>query len=141
MPDAANYSTQERMRDGRAFEIRALKPGDEANMLAAVGHIGTQSLRRRFLGAKRGFSAKERAFFLNVDFVNHVALVAVVKEGDHTKIAAGGRYVVDQPGTAEIAFTVVDSYQAQGIGTALLRHLVTLGRQGGVKEFTAEVLP
>jgi GNAT superfamily N-acetyltransferase len=110
-------------------------------MLAAVERIGAQSLYRRFMGAKRGFSDKERAFFLNVDFVNHVALVAELKEADHASIVAGGRYVVGKPGTAEIAFTVVDGYQGQGIGAALLRHLAGLARQAGLKEFTAEVLP
>ena len=138
--DAAAYTAEERLRDGRAFEIRALKPSDEAGMLAAVDRIGTQSLYRRFMGAKRGFSDKERAFFLNVDFVNHVALVAVIKESDRVSIVAGGRYIVEKPGTAEVAFAVVDDYQGHGIGAVLLRHLAVLARQAGLKEFTAEVL-
>ena len=33
-------------------------------------------------------------YFLNVDFINHVALVAVVKEEDHASIVAGGRYII-----------------------------------------------
>ena len=110
-------------------------------MLAAVERIGTRSLYRRFMGARHGFSDKERAFFMNVDFVNHVALVAAVKEGDRVSIVAGCRYVVEKPGTAEIAFAVVDDYQGQGIGGSLLRHLAALARRAGLKEFTAEVLP
>ena len=141
MFNAATYSGTDRLRDGRTLEVRALKPSDEADMLAAVGRIGAQSLYRRFMGAKRGFSDKERAFFLNVDFVNHVALVAVVKEGDRATIVAGGRYIDERPGTAEIAFAVVDDYQGQGIGAVLLRHLAALAREAGLKEFTAEVLP
>jgi GNAT superfamily N-acetyltransferase len=141
MPDAASYSATDQMRDGRVIEIRALKPTDEADMVAAVERIGAQSLYRRFMGAKRGFSDKERAFFLNVDFVNHVALVAVVKEQDRASIIAGGRFIVEKPGTAEVAFAVVDDYQGQGIGASLLRHLAILARQIGLKEFTAEVLP
>jgi len=92
------------------------------------------------MGAKRGFSDKERAFFLNVDFINHVALVAVVTEGDRASIVAGGRYIAEKPGTAEIAFVVIDGYQGQGIGAILLRHLAAIARQAGLKEFTAEVL-
>jgi GNAT superfamily N-acetyltransferase len=38
-------------------------------------------------------------------------------------IAGGAHYVVIKPGRAEVAFAVVDQFQGQGIGSALLRHL------------------
>lgn len=141
MLEAAKYSAMERLRDGRTVEIRALTPEDKPGLLTAIDHTSSQSMYRRFFGAKREFSEKERAFFLNVDFVNHVALVAVVEEVGSAGIVAGGRYIVQRPGTAEIAFVVIDDYQGQGIGAALLRHLAILARDAGLKEFTAEVLP
>jgi len=82
-----------------------------------------QSLQRRFFGVKRGFSEKEIAFFMNIDFSNHVALVALADEDGRPVIIGGGRYIVVEPGRAEIAFVVIDSYQGQGIGTLLMRHL------------------
>ena len=141
MLEAAKYSAIDRLRDGRMVEIRALTPEDKPGLLAAIDRTSSQSMYRRFFGAKREFSEKERAFFLDVDFVSHVALVAVVEEGGRADIVAGGRYIVQQPGTAEIAFVVIDDYQGQGIGAALLRHLAVLARDAGLKEFTAEVLP
>jgi len=141
MLDAARYFAAEATRDGRKLEIRALRPQDKDDMRAAVDRASAQSLYRRFFGAKRSFSDKEVAFFVNVDFLKHVALVAVVEEGDQAAIVAGGPYIVQQSGAAEIAFIVIDDYQKQGIGAALLRHLAILGRCAGVKEFTAEVLP
>jgi GNAT superfamily N-acetyltransferase len=141
MTEAAKYSAVERLRDGREIEIRALRPADEGDMLAAVDRTSAQSLYRRFFGAKRHFSESEKSFFLNVDFVNHVALVAVVKERSLSVIVGGGRYIVVRPGTAELAFVVVDEYQGQGIGAALMRHLTVLARDGGIKELVAEVLP
>ena len=113
MSGAADYSAVEHLRDGRPIEIRALRPDDRAEMLAAVGRTSTQSLRRRFFAPKKGFSEQELAFFLNIDFENR----------------------------AEIAFVVVDTYQGQGIGTILMRHLAVLARDGGLKELIAEVLP
>jgi GNAT superfamily N-acetyltransferase len=110
-------------------------------MLAAVGRTGTQSLYRRFFGAKRHFSESEKSFFLNIDFVNHVALVAVANEGGQRFIVDGGRYIVVRPGTAELAFAVIDGYQGLGIGAALMRHLTLLARAGGIRELIAEALP
>jgi RimJ/RimL family protein N-acetyltransferase len=141
MSDAEKYRVIEELRDGHRIEIRALRPGDRADMLAAVGRISAQSLYRRFFGSKRDFSEKEKAYYLDVDFINHVALVATVEEGGRTDIVGGARYVVVKPGTAEVAFAVVDEFQGKGIGTTLMRHLTFLARNAGLKEIIAEVLP
>jgi len=137
----AIYSARETLRDGRPIEIRALKPDDEADMLVAIDRTAAESRRRRFFVSKRGFSEQEKAFFLNVDFVNHVALVATIDEGGRRTIIGGGRYVVTGPGKAEVAFVVIDAYQGQGIGAMLTRHLASLARAAGLNELAADVLP
>ena len=141
MAGLADYSAVERLRNGRPVEIRALRPEDKSEMLAAVGRTSAQSLRRRFFVPKKGFSEQEIAFFLNIDFANHVALVVELEEDGHPVIAGSGRYIVVRPGQAEIAFMVVDAYQGQGIGTILMRHLAALARGAGLNELIAEVLP
>ena len=141
MVEAANYSACETLRDGRRVEIRALRPADRADLIAAVGRSSGQSLYRRFFAVKRSFTASEIDYFLNVDFLNHVALVAVVNEQGAPVIAGGARYVVVQPGKAEVAFAVVDQYQGQGLGAALMHHLAAIAREAGLEELIAEVLP
>ncbi len=141
MMEAARYSAGEALRNGRRVEIRALKPDDRADLVAAVGRTSTQSLYRRFFGARRNFTEQEIAYYLNVDFVHHVALVAVAEEDGRPVIVGGARYVVIQPGKAEVAFAVVDQHHGQGIGAALLRHLAAIAREAGLKELIAEVLP
>jgi GNAT superfamily N-acetyltransferase len=141
MLEAANYSAFETLRDGRQVEIRALRPDDRVDLIAAVGRSSGQSLYRRFFAVKRGFTESEIDYFLNVDFVDHVALVAVVDESGRRVIAGGARYVVVQPGRAEVAFAVIDQYQGQGLGAALMHHLAAIAREVGLKELTAEVLP
>lgn len=135
------FCVVEKTRDGRPLQIRALRLSDGAEMLAAVGRISAQSLYRRFFGVKRHFSDEEVEFFLNVDFKSHIALVAVVEENGAPTIVGGGRYIVVQPGQAEVAFAVVDDYQGQSIGTALLRHLAGLARAAGLSQLIADVLP
>jgi RimJ/RimL family protein N-acetyltransferase len=137
----ATYSARERLRDGPPIEIRALRPDDEADMLAAIDRTAPESRRRRFFAPKREFSGKEKAFFLNVDFVNHVALVATIDEGGRPTIVGGGRYILTGPGKAEVAFVVIDAYQGQGIGAMLTRHLASLARSAGLNELAADVLP
>ena len=135
MPTAAAFSRIEVLSNGRRVEIRALRPTDREGMLTAVGRTSTQSIYRRFFNARRHFSEAEISFFLNPDFVRHVALVAVAEKDGTPVIAGGGRYVVIKPGQAEVAFAVVDQFQGLGIATVLLRHLSSIARKAGLREF------
>jgi RimJ/RimL family protein N-acetyltransferase len=139
--DAAKYSAIETLCNGMRIEIRALKPQDREGMLAAVSRTSSDSLYRRFFAVRRHFTETEESFYLNTDFISHVALVALTEENGQPIIVGGGRYVVAQPGQAEVAFTVVDKYQGQGVGAALLRHLTAIARQAGLRELIAYVLP
>ena len=141
MLKVGTYSVTEALRDGCQVEIRALRPEDQADLLAAVNRTSAQSLYRRFFGLKRSFTDQEAAFFVNIDFVNHVALVALIHEEGRSVIAGGGRYIVLQPGEAEVAFVVVDEYQVRGIGRALMSNLTRIARAAGLRTLVAEVLP
>lgn len=141
MIESSNYSAVEKLHNGERIEIRAATPQDRDGLLAAVNRTGSESLYRRFFAVRRHFSETEESFFLNIDFVSHVALVALAEENGKQSIVAGGRYVVSEPGKAEVAFTVIDKYQGQGLGSALLRHLAVIARQAGLRELVAYVLP
>ena len=141
MPKVEEYSATEALRHGCWVEIRALRPDDRADLIAAVGRTSDRSLYRRFFGLKRSFTDQEAAYFVNVDFVNHVALVALINDEGRSVIAGGGCYIVVQPRQAEVAFAVVDEYQGRGIGGALMRHLTSIARAAGLRSFIAEVLP
>lgn len=137
----ADYSALETLRDGRPLHIRALRPQDRDAMLAAVARTGTQSLFRRFFGARRNFSETEISFFINIDFVDHVAIVAEVHEDGKPVIVGGARFIKLDTEKAEVAFAVIDPYQGQGLGTILMRHIAALARAAGLHELVAEVLP
>jgi len=140
MLDPANISVSETLRSGQDVEIRSQRPQDRKDLEAALARMSDESLRRRFFGAKRHFSEKEAEHFLDIDFVNHVALIAVVVENGKQAIVGAGRYVVVQPGQAEVAFGIVDQFQCQGLGGALLRELADVARHAGINELIAEVL-
>ena len=55
MLEVAKYSAVEALRNGRQVEIRALRPDDRADLVAAVGRTSSQSLYRRFFAVRRDF--------------------------------------------------------------------------------------
>ena len=141
MSEAINYIARELLRDGSQIDIRALRREDETDMLAAVGKTSAQSLQRRFFVMKRHFSDKERAYFMDVDFKNHVAIVALAEDASRKVNVGSGRYIVFEPGRTEMAFMVVDAWHGGGLGSILMRHLVKFASDAGLQELTAEVLP
>ena len=140
MSKVANYSATETLRDGRRLEVRAFRPEDRDNFIAAVGRTGPLTRYRRFFTLKTSFTEREKHSFLNVDFDKHVALNALLDETGRQVIVAAGRYIIVQPKKAEVAFTVIDQYQGQGIAPILLRHLVGIARSAGLETLIAEVL-
>jgi RimJ/RimL family protein N-acetyltransferase len=135
-----NYCAVETLRNGKGVEIRALQPHDRNALLAAFRSMSDRSVYRRFFALKRDFSDKEISIFTEIDFRNHVALVAIDKDGQEG-IVAGARYVVIAPGQAEVACAVVDAYQGQGLGKLIIGRLCVVAKQAGLRELVAEVLP
>lgn len=139
--DASQYCVVETLRDGRRATVRALKPSDEAAIREWARHLGPETIYRRFFAPKRSLSEQERTFYLNPDFDTHVALVVTLEEGGREVMAGGGRYVGCGPGRAEVAFMVDDPHQGLGIGSMVMRHLIVIAREKGLRELVAEVLP
>jgi hypothetical protein len=97
MVQARDYAATETLQNGRPVEIRALRPEDRDGLLAAVSRTSDQSLYRRFFAFKRGFTDQEVDFYVNVDFMSHVALVAELEEDGQPVIVGGARYIVGPP--------------------------------------------
>jgi len=143
--DMGNYSSMEQLRDGRSVTIRAIRPDDKGLLIDALGKMSPQSLYLRLFSAKRKFSDEEMHQITAVDFVNVVALVAVLDKDGSGQIVGGGRYIrIGTSGTgqsAEVAFLIDDAHQGLGIGSRLFKHLVAIARESGITQFEAEVLP
>lgn len=138
------YLAEECLRDGSALVIRAVHSTDKPLLKEAMHHLSPQSLYYRFLTPKKELTDKELAYFTEVDFLHHVALLASVEDNGQLVPAGVGRYVMADSGPttkrAEVAFAVGEEYQGRGIGTLLLKHLTKIGREAGLEAFTALVL-
>jgi len=88
---------------------------------------------------KSELTADELRRLTEVDHQRDVALVASVAAGGDEILIGGGRYH-SSGAAAEIAFTVEEDYQRQGIASRLLRHLTLIARANGIARFEAYVL-
>jgi RimJ/RimL family protein N-acetyltransferase len=136
----AGYSHTEFLDNGKSIEIRALTPDDRAALQTAVDRTSAQTLYRRFFSPRGALTEAEFEYFLDVDFIDHVALVAKAEEGGRPVIVGGARFIVIKPRRAELAIAVIDAYQGQGIGLALVKCLVQVAQEIGIRELIADVL-
>ena len=139
--ELAAYRAAEVLRNGQSATIRAFEPRDRDALIAAFGRTGDESRYRRFFTSKRALTEGEIAFFVEVNFTTHVALVAELEENRRQIVVGAGRFVVCAPRSAEVAFMVDDARQGLGIGSLLMRHLVACARSAGLETLIAEVLP
>ena len=101
--DLANYTSTEQLRDGRPVTIRAIRPDDKGSLIEALNRVAPQSLYLRLFSGKRKFSDEEMNQMTAVDFVNVVALVAVLEKDGIERIVGGGRYIrIGPSGTGRV---------------------------------------
>ncbi|MBU6454600.1 MAG: GNAT family N-acetyltransferase [Cyanobacteria bacterium REEB67] len=147
----SDYHVLDSLKDGRTVLVRALTPADRCLLVEGLQHLSVQSLYFRFFIFKDSLSEKELDYFSNVDFVNHVALIAGFYKDGIFSPAGTGRYIVSaetgaralpgRPKRAEFALTVAEEYQRLGFGTILLRHLAAIAAEAGIEELYGLVLP
>jgi GNAT superfamily N-acetyltransferase len=138
--DAVSYSAHEVLRDGGSIRIRAIRPDDKDRLLEHFRHLSRDSVYHRFFGLKRSLTPSELVRLTELDFKNHVGLVATLLADGDERFIGVGRYICTEPGRAEVAFAVLDEHQGKGIGTLLLEHLGRVARAAGISEFQADVL-
>lgn len=118
------------------FEIRPIQPEDKEGLKQGLAKLSAESKRQRFFSSRKDFTDKELAFFTEVDQHNHIAYVAVSKKADGPHPAGSARCVRDvmhgRPDFAELAITIVDEYQGQGLGKALLEVLAEKARKENI---------
>jgi GNAT superfamily N-acetyltransferase len=129
-------------RDGRPVLIRPIAPDDKERLREGFGRLSEESRIRRFLSPVAELTDEQVRHLTEVDYVDHMAWVAVDPSAPALPGIGVARYVrvAGEPTVAEAAVTVVDEYQGQGIGTMLLGALAISARAAGITTFSAYVL-
>jgi acetyltransferase len=134
-------------RAGQKVVIRPIRGDDEDRMSRFHSSLSPETVYTRYFNALK---LSER--------IDHDRLKRVCRPvpGDETVLVvetnapdASGREIIgvgrlsvlQDTHTGEIAFVVSDSYQRQGIGTELLRRLLTIAQSRRISHLRAHILP
>ena len=130
-----------RLRSGREVTIRSIRPDDGARLQAAYDRLSPQSKYQRFLSPKPHLTNADVRFLVQIDGVDHVAMVATAV-GDPELILGVARFVrlSEDPGTAEFAVVIGDPFQHEGLATELLGRLARAATDRGIARFRATML-
>jgi RimJ/RimL family protein N-acetyltransferase len=142
MVNVREYEAQEILKDRRSVYVRAIRPDDKTTILQGLNLFSETSWYKRFHGSKSSLTDQELTYYTEIDYVHHVALLVFLKENNLA--IGGGRFIAYdetvQPKGAELAFAVADNFQGLGVGTIVLKHLIHIGRETGIKLFEADVI-
>jgi RimJ/RimL family protein N-acetyltransferase len=140
--DLESWRATETLPSGQLVRLRAIRPDDRAALRNEFLKLSKGTVRDRFFSIKLDLTPTELKYFTEVDFEQHVALVAELKTDSGYQPAAVGRLVrsADQADHAEIAITVTDALQGKGIGKIMLRRVIDCARELGVRRIDASVL-
>ena len=69
-----------RLMDGTELVIRRIRPADKLRLSAALTRLSDESTRSRFLAPKPRFTSAELRYLTEVDFSDHFAIVAVLRD-------------------------------------------------------------
>jgi len=128
-------------RKGQVVLFRSVKVDDESLIKDLFYDMSDKSLQRRFMSQRKDVPHEMRQKFVVIDYTQERVILATVEENGKEVAVGMGQAIKDaKTHTAEVAFSVRDSYQDKGIGTELLTYLTQQAQKDGQLGFTADVL-
>ncbi len=122
--------------------IRPIRRDDACRLSESHTRLSPESRYRRFLSAKPELTSADVRYLVEVDGVDHIALVATQPWLRDEPIVAVARCIriPERPDCGEVAIVVADALQGQGIGRRLVDRLAELAVAQGITRFRAMML-
>lgn len=140
-PNAALPVRSIRLRDGGAYRLRPLGPGDEPLVREMFATLSPESIRARYGYLIHDMTPERAHRLVATDPAREVAIgILEMPPGGGEKLWAVGRLVhAPDHRSAECAFLVHDAKRRLGMASYLLIYLRLLGRRRGVPRLFAQV--
>jgi acetyltransferase len=144
-PYPTQYVRAWKMKNGRAVTIRPIRPEDEPLVARFHETLSDRSVHLRYFHAMKLSQRIDHERLLRICFSDYdrgLALVAEADEGDGKAVLGIARLnKIRNSDEAEFALIVSDAVHGQGLGGELLRRLIDIARQEGVKKVVGSILP
>ena len=134
----SKWETDTVLSDGHTVAIRPIRSSDASLIQALHARLSPESIYLRFFSPLPHLTERMLTRFVNVDYVDRLALVALLGN-DLIAVARYDR--ISGGGTAEVAFLVDDAHQGRGLATLMLEFLVEAAKEAGIHRFLADTLP
>ncbi|MFG0252297.1 MAG: GNAT family N-acetyltransferase [Phycisphaerales bacterium JB038] len=141
-PELYTYESICPLRDGRKLKVRPIEPTDAEMLKDLFYSLSPETVMHRFMHSLKRLPADQLRRFVTLDYAENLALAAIDRDSDDVEqIISVARYGVD-PATnaAEVAFVVREAWQGQGIAKHIFKELIRIGREKGIRRFTADVM-
>jgi acyl-CoA hydrolase/GNAT superfamily N-acetyltransferase len=137
----SEIATRHVFKNDLTVDFRAIKPSDVEDMRRLFYRFSDTSVYYRYFSPIKTMPHAKMQEYVNIDFSRTLSIVGLVKEMGEGSIIAEGRFVREPHGpVADVAFVVDEAYQGHGIATFLLKMLIRLAKERGLKGFKADVL-
>jgi len=126
---------------GERVVIRPILPQDEDLTTAFFGALSATARQQRFLSAMRSLPPGLVKRLTQVDYAEHLALVAeVFRDGRETVIAEARYARGSDRSEAEFAVAVAEPWQGLGLARLLLCKLIESAALSGIRRLVGETL-
>lgn len=122
------------------YRMRRLHTGDESRLQSFFYSHSRETVHLRYGYTSTSMSRERAHQLVDVNERNGIALGIFSLGGGKENLHAVGRYCVETPETAEVAFVVRESQRHQGMATALLHKLAHHAAAHGIQVLRADVL-
>ena len=126
---------------GERVVIRPVLPQDEHLTSAFFRSLSPRARYDRFMASLREPPPELMRRFTQIDYADHVALLAEVFANDREVVIAEARYVRKaDPAVAEFAVSVAELWQGKRLASLLLAKLVCRAAAVGIERMVGETL-